>query len=420
MPDSSHFSYRFTLWIVLAMVLGLFFGAILKILPISETVRTFLVVSVLQTGGNIFIRLITMLVVPVVFFSLICGSAVLGDLKAVGRMGVKTLLLYLSTTAIAVTLALSVASFFHIGDGMTLGNLSVQIQNKPVLFHQMLVDVFPKNPINALARGNMLQIIVFALLVGVALSSLKDRAKNVTVIVQELNDLFMRLILMVMKLAPLGVFCLLSVLGASVGLSAINNLAGYFFVVLFVLLLQLLFIYPAFISVFARLSPFVFLYKMRDAMLFAFSISSSNASIPIVLNTVEKKLGVKNTVASFIIPLGATINMDGTAIMQGTATIFIANAYHLQLGMAGYLTVIGMATVASIGAAGVPGVGMITLGMVLQQVGLPLQGVALIIGIDRLLDMARTAVNISGDAMVACVVGKSEKAIDGDIFNNNH
>lgn len=407
---------HFTLKIVLGMVFGVLFGYLLTLLPLSVDWRSFITVTVLHTIGQVFIHLIFMLVVPIVFLSLVCGSASLGDLNTLGRMGLKTLGLYLLTTALAISMALFVAWLFHVGSGMPVPATAVTLKPQQTPFHEVILNMFPKNPVRAMAQGNMLQVIVFSVLLGVTLASFKDKTHRIVVLFEDLNEVFMRLIIMVMKLAPYGVFCLLSSLTAKVGLLALQNLVGYFLLVLLVLLMQLLLVYPGFLFLLGRLNPRYFFQKMRSAMIFAFSVSSSNASIPLVLQTVEERLGVDNKVASFVIPLGATINMDGTAIMQGVATVFIANAYHVHLGFSGFMTVIGMATVASIGTAGVPGVGLITLAMVLKQVGIPAEGIGMIIGIDRLLDMARTAVNISGDSMVACLVGKSEGAFNKEVY----
>ncbi|MCH9643665.1 MAG: dicarboxylate/amino acid:cation symporter [Gammaproteobacteria bacterium] len=409
-------NHRFTIRIVIGMLLGIGVGILFKWHAIPASVYQIIITDIFQTLGTIFIALIKMMVVPIVFVSLVCGSSSLGDIQKFGRVGGKTLALYLLTTAIAVALALLCAKLFHVGDGLGMANSQTFTPPAATPINQVLINMFPANPVHALARGFMLQIIVFSILLGLAMAAVGESANAVVKVFQSLNTALMHLITMIMKLAPYGVFCLLAVLFSRIGYKAIFQLLGYFATVLFVLLVQLSVVYPAILQSLTRLSPITFYRKMRDAMLFAFSVSSSNASIPVVLKTVEKRLGVKNTIASFIIPLGSTINMDGTAIMQGVATIFIANVYHVDIGIAGYLTVIGMATLASIGTAGVPSVGLITLAMVLEQVGLPVQGIGLIIGIDRLLDMARTAVNVSGDSMIATVVAKSEDALDIKVF----
>jgi Na+/H+-dicarboxylate symporter len=404
--------HGFTVKIVVGMLLGMVLGLSIRWLPFSPSVQNTLINDVFQVGGTIFIHIIRMLVVPIVLVSLICGTSSLGDLKKFGRIGGKSLLLYLLTTAIAISLALFFALIFKVGDGMNLtANATTAAQDIPS-FRDVLINIFPSNPFNAMSQGIMLQVIVFALLFGAAISALGEAGKKVADFFHQINAVLMKLITMIMRTTPYGVLCLMTVLFAQLGFSAIGHLAWYFLAVVVVLLVQMLGVYALILRYLARLSPVIFFRKMRSALLFAFSVSSSNASIPVVLKTVEKRLGVKNSVASFIVPLGSTINMDGTAIMQGVATIFIAYAYHINIGFTGYLTVIAMSTLASVGTAGVPGVGLITLAMVLQQVGLPVEGVGLILGVDRLLDMLRTAVNVSGDAMIACVVGKSEQALD--------
>ena len=263
----------------------------------------------------------------------------------------------------------------------------------------------------------MLQIIVFSLLFGAALAAAGEAGKRIGAIFRDLNEVVMHFITMMLQLAPYGIFCLVAVTFAQMGFNLIGQLFGYFSIVLLVLLLHLIVTYSLLLKFVGGLNPLMFFRKFYPCMLFAFSTSSSNASIPVVLETVEHKLGVKNSVASFIVPLGATINMDGTAIMQGVATVFIAHVYNVPIGLTGYLMVILMATLASIGTAGIPSVGLITLAMVLKQVNVPVEGIALIIGVDRLLDMARTAINVSGDAVVACIVAKSEKGMDTEVYN---
>jgi Na+/H+-dicarboxylate symporter len=281
-----------------------------------------------------------------------------------------------------------------------------------------MIDIFPSNPIAAMAEGKMLQIIVFALLLGMAVNHSGEAGQRIRLNFEDWNTVVLNLVTMLMKLAPYGVFALLFTLFARQGLGAIQELSVYFGTVVFVLLLQAFLIYPTMLTVLARLNPLIFLKKMRNVQLFAFSTASSNATLPVTMRTVEERLGVDNRVASFSLPLGATLNMDGTAIMQGVATVFIAQAYGIHLDAMDFLTVIATATLASIGTAGVPGVGLVMLSMVLTQVGLPVEGIALIIGVDRLLDMMRTAVNVTGDATVTCVVAKSEQQLDETVFND--
>lgn len=411
-------NHRFTIKIIIGMLFGIVVGLAIKWIPFAEATRGFLINNIFELFGQIFLNLIKLLVIPIVLVSLVYGMASLGNLKKLGRVGGKSLLLYIITTGIAVVLGLLLASLFHVGRGLSLPKPVEFVMQPPPALTSILTNIFPQNPFKALAQGNMLQVIVFALLLGIAIAASGEKGKRVGKAFGALNEVLLKLVMMIMRLAPYGVFFLLAALFARVGFRVIGHLLGYFFVVLLVLAMQLIATYSTILVVIGRLSPLPFYRKMYAAMLFAFSISSSNASIPVVLRTVEFRLGVKNSVASFVIPLGATINMDGTAIMQGVATVFIAHAYNLNMGWGGYFIVIGMATLASIGTAGVPGVGLITLAMVLQQVGLPVAGIALIIGVDRLLDMTRTAVNIAGDSMIACIVGKSEKAFNLKRYNN--
>jgi Na+/H+-dicarboxylate symporter len=393
--------------ILIALGLGAILGLVLSRLP-WPNLTLWLDDNIFQLIGQLFINLLKMLVVPVVFASLAASVSSLAEPAQLGRIGGKAVILYLITTAIAITIAITLAESFNIGAGANLHASADFSTAAAPSARDIIIDLFPSNPIAALANGNMLQIIVFSLLLGLGIASLGDKARTLKDGIDALDKVMLHLVGMVMKLAPLGVFCLLTSLFARTGFALIAHLAGYFMVVLLALLVQWAGLYSIMLKLLASINPLTFLRAMLTPIAFAFSVASSSASIPIVLKTVEEKLGVKNKVASLIIPLGATINMDGTAIMQGVATVFIAHAYAIHIGISGYLTVIAMATLASVGTAGVPGIGLITLAMVLKQVHLPVAGIALIIGVDRLLDMARTAVNISGDAMIACIINKSE------------
>jgi len=326
--------------------------------------------------------------------------------------------LYILTTSIAITLALTIAALLSVGKGTELTISANFVIKQAPSIKDTIIDLFPVNPFEAVVEGKMLQVIVFSIFFGIAITMTGKAGNSVKQFFNALNEIVMTLIMFLMHVAPYGVFCLIASLFAEMGYSVIIHLFNYFFTVLLVLLIHLLLTNSILLKFLARLSPITFFKKIYSAMIFAFSTSSSSVSIPVVLETVEKKLGVNNSVASFIIPLGATINMDGTAIMQGVATVFIAHAYNIPIGLLGYIQVVAIATLASIGTAGVPGVGLITLTMVLRQVGLPVEGISLIIGVDRLLDMARTAVNITGDSTISCVISRSENAFDRDIFDS--
>ncbi|MEM6300292.1 MAG: dicarboxylate/amino acid:cation symporter [Pseudomonadota bacterium] len=406
--------------ILLAMGAGIVAGSVLNLLgqagPESGAMHTlidgYLVNGALEVVGRVFVASLKLLVVPLVFVSLVCGASSLGDSARMGPIAGKTLLFYLGTTALAVTAALLIAVPIAPGSSVELSSVASFTPSSPPPLKEVLVNIFPSNPIKAMADGEMLQVIVFALLFGYAVSKAGEPGRRISALFTDLEAVVMRMIGVLMELAPFGVFALLARLFADMGVSAILDLAAYFLTVLGVLLLHGMVTYSLLLKSLTSLSPMMLLRKMRSVWAFAFSTASSGATLPITLRTVEKKLGVNNSVAGFTVPLGATINMDGTAIMQGVATVFIAQVYGVELGFAAYLTVILTATLASIGTAAVPGVGLITLALVLEQAGLPVEGIALIIGVDRLLDMVRTAVNVTGDATAAVIVSYSEQQID--------
>ncbi|MCS1410443.1 MAG: Proton/glutamate-aspartate symporter [Verrucomicrobia subdivision 3 bacterium] len=412
-----------TVRILIGMVAGLLIGLVTQWLDLSETNfwKVYVMQGAIDAGGQIFIKSLKMMVVPLVLVSLICGAASLGASGSIGRLGGKTIGLYLVTTAIAVTLALSLALVVDpgigAGDADNMSTEEFQAEEVPSV-KDTLINIFPDNPIQAMADGRMLQVIVFALLFGLSLSRSEGIGQRVLRLFKDINEILMKLITMLIALAPYGVFCLMAKLGLIVGWSEITKLMTYFLTVTAVLLIHATVTYPTLLWFLARVNPITYLKKMREPMMVAFSTSSSGATMPVTLRTVENRLGVSNNVASFAVPLGATINMDGTAIMQGVATVFIAQFFGIQLGVNDYLMVILTATLASIGTAAVPGVGIIMLTMVLTQVGLPVEGIALILGVDRLLDMMRTAVNVAGDGMVATTVASSEGMLDRDIFSD--
>jgi DAACS family dicarboxylate/amino acid:cation (Na+ or H+) symporter len=406
--------------ILIALVSGAVIGMALNFFAgDSVWVKDWLAGGLFEVVGSIFVSALKMLVVPLVFVSLVNGVTNLGDAGALGRLGIKSLSLYVLTTAVAITVALTLAIIVDPGAGLNLAHdaLKFNVAAAPDLA-QVIIDIVPSNPIAALADGKMLQIIVFSLLFGVAITMAGDHGRHVLALFSDLDAVIMKMVDLVMALAPIGVFALIARTFSQQGLDVLLPLINYFMVVTGALFVHLMVSYGVLLRVVGGLSPLMFLRKMRPPMLFAFSTASSAATIPITLKTVETRLGVKNAVASFTVPLGATINMDGTAIMQGVATVFIASVYGVDLGMSDYLAVILTATLASIGTAGVPGVGLIMLAMVLHQVNLPVEGIALIIGVDRLLDMMRTAVNIAGDGTVTCLVAKSEGALDKKRFDD--
>ncbi len=407
--------------IFISLLLGALMGVILHYLVTDNSFKNkFLIDGVFYVVGNGFLRLMQMLVVPLVFCSLVCGSMAIGDSKKLGKIGVKTILFYLATTALAITAAISVAKIINPGIGLDMSSIqSVETTiSETKGFSDVLLDIIPTNPIKSLAEGNMLQIILFALIVGVILAKLDDGADTVANFFKQCNDIMMEMTMIVMKVAPFGVFCLISKTFSGLGFDAFFPMLKYMFSVFMALGVQCFIIYMILLKSFTRLSPVKFIKKFLPVMGFAFSTATSNATIPLSISTLYKKMGVSKRISSFTIPLGATINMDGTAIMQGVAVVFVAQAFGINLDISDYITVIATATLASIGTAGVPGVGLITLSMVFNSVGLPVEGISLIMGIDRILDMTRTAVNITGDAVCTTIVAHQDKAIDTEIFNN--
>ena len=405
--------------IFIGLIAGVICGVIFNLfVPASYVRDTIIIDGICYVIGNGFIKLMKMLVVPLVFCSLVCGASAIGDTKTLGKVGGKTIAFYLATTAIAVTVAISVAALIKPGIGLNMNlieaeNVTVAEKTSAV---DTLLDIIPDNPFSSLANGNMLQVIVFALIVGILLAKMGERAELVANFCSQFNDLMMEMTNLVMSFAPIGVFFMLTRTFANLGFDAFIPLLKYMGSVVLGLGVQCFVVYMILLFVFTRLNPFKFIKKFFPVMAFAFSTSTSNATIPLNIETLEEKIGVSRKVSSFTIPLGATINMDGTSIMQGVAVVFAAQAYGINLGISGYLTVIATATLASIGTAGIPSVGLVTLTMVFSAVGLPVEAITLIMGIDRILDMLRTAVNVTGDAVCTTVVAYQNKDVDKEVF----
>lgn len=407
--------------IFISLLLGILMGMVLHYMVPEGTFRDDVIINgVFYVVGNGFLRAMQMLVVPLVFCSLIVGSMSMGDTKSMGKIGGKTILFYLVTTAIAITLALGVGFLLRPGTGLDVDSIqSTEVTiAESTSFADTLLNIIPSNPIKSLAEGNMLQIIVFALLIGIILAKLGNKADTVGKFFSQANDVMMEMTNIVMKFAPYGVFCLIAKTFAGIGLDALLPLLKYIVAVYIALAIHCVVVYMLFLKGLTRLNPVIFIKKFFPVMGFAFSTASSNATIPYSIETLEQKIGVPNRIASFTIPLGATINMDGTAIMQGIAVMFAAQAFGIELTPSMIVTVIATATLASVGTAGVPGVGLITLSMVFTSAGLPIEAIALIMGVDRIVDMARTAVNIVGDAVCSTIIAHQEKALDVDQYNS--
>ena len=405
--------------IVIGMAAGLITGTILNIIG-SAGVNSWLVDGLFAMIGTAFVNGLKMLVVPLVVFSLLCGVLGIGDIRMLGRVGGKSFALYIATTAIAIATAILLGLLIGPGEGFVMEGVDtsgVTAAEAPTVW-QVFANIVPSNPVASLANGDMLQIIFYTIVVGIAALMLGEQSTGFAKACEYMNELMMKVVSIVMAFAPYGVFALIARVFAKEGielfipvLAYVMTLTGALFLHLFVTLMLIL-------KLMSGLSPMTFIAKIRPAQIFAFSTASSNATIPITYRCTTERMGVDNSVASFTVPLGATINMDGTAIMQGVATVFLANVYGVTLGMGGYLTVIAMSVLASIGTAGVPGVGLVMLTMVLTQVGLPIEGIALILGVDRLMDMIRTAVNITGDAVVSVIVAKSEGKMNVATYND--
>lgn len=404
-----------TMKVVIGMIFGIIVGLAINLLDLNITgsfIHIYIVDGVFHVLGKMFINALTMLVVPLVFFSLICGVCGIGNIKTLGRVGSKSFALYILTTAIAIATAITLATTAGIGEGMDLHSTSEFSADVAPPLTSVFISIVPTNPIKSMANGDMLPLIFFSILTGVSILMVGRKASRLIESAEIANEVMMKMVNIVMSVAPYAVFVLIAKALAELGLDLLGQLAGYVVVLVSALMLHLFITLMIVLKAFSGLSPRIFIAKIRNTQVFAFSTSSSNATIPVTLKTVIDRMGVNNSIASFTVPFGATINMDGTAIMQGVATVFIANIYGIDLGLMGYLTVILMSVLASIGTAGVPGVGIIMLSMVFSQVGLPIEGIGLILGVDRLMDMLRTAVNVSGDAVVSAIVAKSEGKLD--------
>jgi Na+/H+-dicarboxylate symporter len=403
--------------VLLALIIGVLFGFIAN-LSFSAEFNDSLIKWVLDPAGNVFLRGIKMIVVPLVFFSLICGAASVGDVKKLGRVGGKIFVFYMFTTALAITIALTATAIIKPGVGINMVAPGAFEAKEAPFIMDIFVNMIPTNPIESLVKGDMLQIIVFALIFGISMTLIGDPVKPLLNVIDQANNVFLKVIGLVMLFAPYGVFALISKVVIAQGPEILGQLLKYALTIIFVLIFHQIVTYGTAIRVLGKVNPIKFFKKFWPVMVFAFSTSSSNATIPVTLESCEKKLGISDKVASFTIPLGATINMDGTAIMQGVAAAFIAQLYGIDLTMQQQLMIILTATLASVGTAGVPGAGIVMLSMVLQQVNLPVEGIAIILSVDRVLDMMRTSINVTGDAAGSLIVARSEGELDLNVYNS--
>ena len=388
--------------IFIALVLAIAAGLLLQ--KHAQFAETYI-----KPFGTIFLNLLKFIVVPIVLFSIMCGIISMRDIKKVGAIGLKTVVYYMCTTAFAITIGLIGGNLFKkMFPVIATTDLSYQVGEKTSLM-DTIVNIFPSNFISPMAEANMLQVIVMALLIGFAII-LVGEEKNTRIITacNDLNDVFMKCMEMILKLSPIGVFCLLCPVVAANGATIIGSLAMVLLAAYVCYIVHAVVVYSFAVKTIGGISPLTFFKEMLPAIMFAFSSASSVGTLPINMECTEK-LGTSREIASFILPLGATINMDGTAIYQGVCAIFIASCYGIHLTLPQMLTIIFTATLASIGTAGVPGAGMVMLAMVLTSVGLPVDGIALVAGVDRIFDMGRTTVNITGDASCCFIVSNLEK-----------
>ena len=407
--------------ILIGLILGFVVGSFLfytDFLPsqIDDLIEKY----IFNLGGDIFMNLLKLLVVPLVFFSLVSGISSLGREQSLGKLTFKTVGFYLLTTAIAVSLALLAGSLFKPGSNYSSELAMVAPSSLPEGqgIYSTIVGIFPSNIIQAMAENQMLAIVFFSIIFGLALNKTNHLTGNLSDSFSKLNTVFLQLIVMIMSFAPLGVFCLIGKFVIADGLDIFQDVVAYVVLLIILLLFHAAFTYSFFLKVIGGLNPITFFKKMKDVVLFAFSTSSSAATIPVTLKTANQDLGVNQNVASFVVPVGATINMDGTAIMQGLATVFIAQMSGIDLTLFQYMQVVLLAVATSIGTAAVPSAGTITLIIILQQFNLPLEAIGIILAVDRVLDMIRTSVNVTGDAAIACIVAKTENQLDENIFNS--
>ena len=387
--------------IFIGLVLGVLTGLLLQSSP--EVATTYI-----KPLGNLFLNLIKMIIVPLVLSSLVVGSASTGDVGKLGRIGIKTLIYYLVTTALAVILGLFLANLINPGHGLSIPLDSTAEAREAPSIVETLLNIVPTNPIQAMAEANMLQIIFFALFLGIGITLVGDKAKPLLSFFDSLAEVSYKIVAIIMAFAPIGVFGLIAPVVAEHGASALLPLLKVIIAVYIACFLHVALVYSTAVYFSAKMSPVTFFKGAAPAMMVAFTTSSSSGTLPITMKCAEENLGVPKSISSFVLPLGATINMDGTALYQGVCALFVAQVYGIELSIAQQLTVVLTATLASIGTAGVPGSGLIMLTMVLQSIGLPLEGMVLVGGIDRILDMARTCINITGDMAGAIIVSATE------------
>ena len=404
----------FTKKIIVSMILGIIFGVLINLIDISQSSTHTIIINGLDLVSHLFLSALKLIIIPLIFFSIVCGIVSLSEDVSISRLGIKTISLYLVTTVIAISLGLLFASLISY-EPVLVTDLNSEINVKDI---QSENNFFPNNIFKSMVDGNIIHLLIFSILIGISASRIKEKIKTFIKYVHEFNEVINELIRIIISFTPLAVFCILSKTFATQGLDTLMPLMGYFMTVVAVLLLHFFITFSLLLKIFTRLDPIIFYRNIKDVLVFTFSTSSSSASIPFTLKTANEKCGVDKSISTFSIPLGATINMDGTAIMQGCATFFLASLYGIDLGINEILTIVITATIASIGTAGIPSAGIIMLTVIFTQIGIPLEGITLLLGVDRLLDMMRTSVNVSGDLCISCIVASSENKLDHNTFKS--
>ena len=404
----------FTKKIIVSMILGILVGITFNLTSLIESSLGTYITNLLDLVSYLFLSSLKLIIVPLIFFSIVCGIVSLSDDVSISRLGIKTLLLYTITTVIAISLGLLFSSFINY-EPIEMKNLDSVINIENI---ETDGNIFPNNIFKSLSDGNIIHLLIFAVLIGISAARIKNRIKTFIQYFYDFNDVINELVKLIISFTPIAVFCILAKTFSTQGIETIMSLAGYFFTVVFVLLFHFLFTFSILIKLFTALNPVKFFQNLKDVVIFTFSTSSSSASIPFTLKAAEEKYGIDKSISTFTVPLGATINMDGTAIMQGCATFFLASLYGIDLGINEIVTIVITATIASIGTAGIPSAGIIMLTVIFTQIGIPLEGITLLLGVDRLLDMMRTSVNVSGDICISCVIASSEKKINEKLFNS--
>ena len=404
----------FTKKIIISMILGILIGVTFNLTSLIESSSGTHILNLLDLVSYLFLSSLKLIIVPLIFFSIVCGIVSLSDDVSISRLGIKTLLLYTITTVIAISLGLLFSSFINY-EPIEMKNLDSVINIENI---ETDGNIFPNNIFKSLSDGNIIHLLIFAVLIGISAARIKNRIKTFIQYFYDFNDVINELVKLIISFTPIAVFCILAKTFSTQGIETIVSLAGYFFTVVFVLLFHFLFTFSILIKFFTALNPVKFFQNLKDVVIFTFSTSSSSASIPFTLKAAEEKYGIDKSIGTFTVPLGATINMDGTAIMQGCATFFLASLYGIDLGINEIVMIVITATIASIGTAGIPSAGIIMLTVIFTQIGIPLEGITLLLGVDRLLDMMRTSVNVSGDICISCVIASSERKINEKLFNS--